>query len=60
VDCEEGQATALAGQGGVGVSGGGGDGQHAGPVRSWRIARPSWWVGGLQEQVGGAGFVIVQ
>lgn len=60
VDCEEGQAAAAAGQGGVGVSGGSATGQHAGPVRSWRIARPSWWVGGLQEQVRGAGFEFVQ
>ena len=26
--------------------------EHAGPTRSWSICRPSWWAGGLQEQVG--------
>lgn len=50
VDCCEGSASAASG---VGPGGGGGVEQHAGPVRSWCIARPSWWQGGLRAQVRG-------
>jgi hypothetical protein len=50
-------ATSTAGPGGEGLDSGEGSGgvggQHAGSVRCWSVARPSWWVGGLQEQVRG-------
>lgn len=49
VDCVENRRGGSA----AGCDGAGGSrpGEHAGPVRSWQIARPSWWTGGLQEQV---------
>jgi hypothetical protein len=60
VDCvERAEPAAAAGAGsgqearGTGDGDGGVGGQHAGPVRCWSVARPSWWVGGLQEQVRG-------
>lgn len=54
VDCVDRQPTAAsgvsAGQGDAGTGTCAGDGSSAGPLRSWQVARPSFWVGGLQEQ----------
>lgn len=54
VDCVDQHGLAAAGAAARDAGGSRHEGaahQHAGPVRSWRIARPSWWLGGLQEEV---------